>query len=75
MDCMHEVNQARFPGCIGSSNATYIIHKKCHSKLNLGAKSSMATKAYNIVVNHRQKILNTTVVLSGRWNDKTVMLF
>jgi hypothetical protein len=76
MDCMYEFNQAGFPGCIGSSDATHVVHEKCHSRLknhHLGAKSTMATKAFNIVVNHRRKILNTTVGLLGHWNDKTVV--
>jgi hypothetical protein len=78
MDCMYEFNQAGFPGCIGSSDATHIMHEKCHSRLknhDLGSKSSMATKAFNIVVNHRRKILNKTVGLPGRLNDKMVVLF
>jgi hypothetical protein len=70
---MYDFNQAGFPGCIGSSDATHVVHEKCHSRLknhHLGAKSTMATKAFNIVVNHRRKILNKTVGLLGHWNDK-----
>jgi hypothetical protein len=78
MDCMCEFNQPGFPGCISISDAMHNIHEKCHSQLKnllLGAKSSMDTKAFNIVFNNRQKVLNTTVGLPGRWNDKTVTLF
>jgi hypothetical protein len=35
----------------------------------------MATKAFNIVVNNRWKILNTAVGLPGSWNDNTFVLF
>jgi hypothetical protein len=46
MDCMHEFNQAEFPGCIGSSDAMDVFHENCHSQLknhHLGAKNNMAT--------------------------------
>jgi hypothetical protein len=78
MDSMYEFNQTGFPGCIDSSDATQIIHGQCHSRLknhHLGANSSMATTAFNNVMSHRRKILNTTVGLPGKWNDKTVVLF
>jgi hypothetical protein len=67
-----------YSGCIGSSDATHIVHEKCSSRLknsHLGLKSTMATKVFNVVVNHRRRILNTTVGLPGRWNGKTVVLF
>lgn len=38
-------------------------------------KSSQTTRAYQITVNHRRKILSTTVGMPGRWNDKTVVRF
>jgi len=78
MDCMYEFNQAGISSCMESSDAMHIVHEKCHSRLknyHPGAKSTMATKAFNIIVNHRQKILYTAFGIFGWWNDKTVVLF
>ena len=41
----------------------------------MGAKSSLTTRAYQIVVNHRRQILASTVGYPGRWNDKTIVRF
>ncbi len=77
MDCMF-VNSTRQGFLVAFVHLMqHIIHEKCHSRLknhHLDAKSSMATKAFNIVVTHRSKILNTTVGLPGRWNDETVII-
>ena len=32
-------------------------------------------KVFNIIENHRWKVLNTRVAYPGRWNDKTLVLF
>lgn len=77
-DCMAEFNEAGFHGCIGSADATHIVIEKCYKNLrnqHLGAKSSLTTRAFQITVNHRRKILATTAGLPGRWNDKTVIRF
>ena len=78
LDSMHEYHEAGFTGCIGSSDATHIIMEKCNARLknhNSGGKDSHTTRVFNIVVNHRRKILNTTPGFPGRWNDKTIVLF
>ena len=52
-----------FPGATASSDATPIIHKKCMNSLkrvHQGGKSKYATRAYNIIVNNRRRILGTT---------------
>jgi hypothetical protein len=41
----------------------------------MGGKSTYPTRAFNITVNHRRRILSSTAGLPGRWNDKTVILF
>ena len=69
---------AVYPGCIGSADATHVIIDKCYRNLknqNLGGKSSMTTRAFQITVNHRRRILATTAGMPGRWNDKTVVRF
>jgi hypothetical protein len=78
-DCMAEFAEAGLDGCIGSADVTHIVLEKCHnSRLknqNLGSKSSLTTRAYQIVVNHRRQILASTVGHPGRWNDKTIVRF
>ena len=52
-----------FPGATASSDATPIIHEKCMNSLkrvHQGGKSKYATRAYNIIVNNRRRILGTT---------------
>jgi len=77
-DSMREYAQAGFPGCIGSSDATHVTLEKCWAKIanmHLGGKSSHTTRAFNITVNHRRRILYTTKGHPGRWNDKTLVQF
>jgi hypothetical protein len=77
-DSMAEFVEAGFDGCIGSADVTHIVLEKCHSRLknqHLGGKSSLTTRAYQIVVNHRRQILASTVGYPGRWNHKTIVRF
>jgi len=39
-----------------------------------GARA-LTTRAFNITVNHRRRILSTTKGYPGRWNDKTLVTF
>ena len=76
--CLHEYAQAGFPGCIGSADATHITMEMCSANFkqqNTGGKSSHTTRAFNITVNHRRRILSTTKGYPGRWNDKTLVTF
>jgi hypothetical protein len=75
---MHEYILAGFPGCIGSADATHVTLEKCWAKLanmHSGGKSSHTTRAFNITVNHRRRILYSTKGYPGRWNDKTLVQF
>jgi Plant transposon protein len=77
-DCMSEFKEAGFDGCIGSADVTHVILEKCHSRLrnqHLGSKSSHATRAFQIVVNHRRQIIASTAGYPGRWNDQTIVRF
>ncbi len=80
-DCathMVEFYLAGFNGCVGSSDATHISLEKCSYRLrqnNLGGKSKLTTRMFNLTVNHRRRILSTTPGYPGRWNDKTLVLF
>ena len=69
---------AGMPGCIGSTDATHVVMERCTWRLrnsHLGAKSSHTTKAFQITVDHKRRILASTGGLPGRWNDKTVVRF
>jgi hypothetical protein len=73
-----EFGKAGFHGCIGSSDATHVGMEKCSHWLkqaHLGAKLNMASRTYNMTVNHRRRILCTTKGHPARWNDKTLQLF
>lgn len=77
-DAMAEFAEAGFDGCIGSADATHIIMEKCSSRLknqHTGGKLSQTARAFEITVNHRRRILSTTVGFPGRWNDKTIVRF
>ena len=64
-DCMSEFKDAGFDGCIGSADVTHVVLEKCYAKLknqHLGGKSSMTTRAFQVVVNHRRQIIAYRVV-------------
>ena len=75
---MSEFTQAGMNGALESADATHIAWDKSPFKLknlNSGGKEKGPSKAFEITVNHRRKILASTVGLPGRWNDKTVVRF
>ena len=43
--------------------------------MNLGYKLAHTARTYNMTVNHRRRILNTTKGHPARCNDKTLVLF
>jgi DDE superfamily endonuclease len=77
-DCMHELSTAGFHGCVGSMDATHVLHERiCHAQRqsHSGFKMSGAARTYNITVNHQRKILSSTPGHPSRWNDKTIVKF
>ena len=77
-DCMSEFKEVGLDGCIGSADVTHVILELCHARLRnqyLGIKSSHATRAFQIVVNHRRQIIASTVGYPDRWNDQTIVRF
>jgi len=75
---MHEFEIAGMPGTPASADATSIIHEMCSWRLrrvHKGKKSKHPTRTFNILVNHRRRILSTTTGHPGSWNDKTLVLF
>ena len=75
---MREFEEAGFPGCVGSSDATHITTDRCEYNLknnHLGPKSSLTARSYNICVNHRWRILHSTPCGPAHWNDQTMVRF
>ena len=77
-DCEQEFDLAGLPGCVGSTDATHIIIERCPYKLrqlHLGYKLPFTARTYNLTVNHRRKILNTTSGHPARFNDKSLICY
>ena len=75
---MTEYAEARFPGCVGSTDCTHITMEGCEYNLtnnHLSDKSSHTTRMFNLMCNHRGRILHTTCGSPGRWNDMTMVSF
>jgi hypothetical protein len=75
---MREFEEAGFPGCFGSSDATHITTDRCEYNFknnHLGPKSSLTARSYNICVNHCWWILHSTPGGPARWNDQTRVRF
>jgi hypothetical protein len=71
-----ETDGAGFHGCFhGSTDATHITMMRCpvsRANEHRGPKELLPARTYNITVNHRRQILNTTKGHPYRWNDKTL---
>lgn len=73
-----EYAKAGLPGAVGSMDATHVLVEKVRHSLrqsHLGAKLNSTARTYNIVCNHRRRILSTTSGHPSRWNDKTIVKF
>ena len=78
VDCSYEYALAGCSGALGSGDATHGTLEKCSARLrnnHLGGKSKFTTRAFNMTVNHRRRILWTSQGCPGRWNDKTLQLY
>jgi hypothetical protein len=69
----------RWLGCVGSTDATQVGMEKAQlygiASINSGAKLNMPSRTYNMTMNHRLQIVNTTRGHPARWNDMTLVLF
>jgi hypothetical protein len=75
---MKEMSEAGFDGCVGSVDATHVCMFRCpygRANQHRGHKESLPARTYNIVVNHRRRILHSTAGHPARWNDKTITMF
>jgi hypothetical protein len=76
--CMAEFALAGFPGCIGSMDASHVCLERVEFRLrqpHLANKLHTTARSYNIVTNHRRRILSTTEGHPATWNDKTLVRF
>jgi len=74
----HEYEVAGLPGAIGSMDSTHVLHERVQYGMrqsHLGFKLNGTARTYNLVVNHRRRILGTTDGHPARWNDKTIVRF
>jgi hypothetical protein len=76
--CSAEFAQAGLPSAIGSMDATHVCHERIQFRLrqlHLAQKLHTSARSYNIVTNHRRRILSTTTGHPATWNDKTLVTF
>lgn len=74
----YEFTLAGFPGCIGSMDASHIQSERISYRIrqsHLAHKMPFTARTYNIITNHRRRILSTTTGHPARWNDKTLVTF
>jgi hypothetical protein len=74
----HEMKQAGFHGCIGSTDATHVMLERvshAQQQSHKSFKMQGTARTYNLIVNHRRYILSSTTGHPCRWNDKTLQLF
>ncbi|KAG7342072.1 hypothetical protein IV203_007164 [Nitzschia inconspicua] len=74
----NEYAMAVLAGAVGSMDAPHVLCHKMKRKLrqsHLGFKLNGTAKTYNLVCNHRRRILSTTTGHPARWNDKTIVKF
>lgn len=76
-DCEHEYKMAGFPGFVGSMDCTHTRLDRCDSDFsNLSkGKEKIPTRAFEIVVDHKRRILYVSRGFLGSTNDKTIVKF
>ena len=73
-----EFEAAGMRGCIGSMDATHVLAERIFHDLkqeHTARKLHGTARTYNIVTNHRRKILCTTKGHPARWNDMTLVKY
>jgi len=76
-NCMFEYAAAGFPGCFGSVDSTSMWHlmAPAATKISLTGKEHLAVYRYQIVVDHKGRILHVTKGFKGTDNDITIAKF
>jgi hypothetical protein len=72
-----EYFDAQVPNAIGSMDAVHVRLWNCASNLKQACtgKEKYPSRAYNIVVNHRKKVLSAQKGFYGSTNDKSIVWF
>lgn len=72
--CEAEYGMGGLCGCIGSSDVCHVAWDRCRASMNNAAtgKEGFPTLAFQIIVNHRRRILATTGAFLGATNDKSI---
>jgi hypothetical protein len=67
-----EYDLAGFPSCIGSIDVVHIRQWLISSNLKIAAtgKEKFSSRAFEVMVNHRRKVLSSTKEFYGATNDK-----
>lgn len=58
-----------------TTTTSSMISGKLKIRIHLAFKTSWTTRTYNLTVNHKRRILNSTTGHPGRWNDETLFRF
>jgi len=72
-----EYDLAGFTSCIGSIEVVHIRQWLISSNLKIAAtgKEKFPSRAFEVMVNHRRKVLSATKAFYGSTNDKTIIKF
>ena len=72
--CEAEYAMGGLNGCIGSSDVCHVAWDRCRASLSNAAtgKEGFPTLAFQIIVNHRRRILHSTGAFLGATNDKSI---
>ena len=73
-ECMQDYAKLGFPGTLCSVDATHVEMHACadNMKMTASGKNGKPTRAFQICVNFRRRIISTTTSVFGSWNDKTI---
>ena len=72
--CEAEYAMGGLSGCIGSSDVCHVAWDRCRASMSNAAtgKEGFPTLAFQIIVNHRRRILHSTGAFLGATNDKSI---
>ena len=73
-----DFNIAGLHGAFCSMDGVHVVTERIPFKLrnnHLAYKTKLTARSYNVVVNHRRRILSTTTGHPARFNDKSLVMF
>ena len=66
-----------FAGCCGSMDGVHVLLEQVTHRLKQyhdGPKLKQSARSFNVITNHRRRMLSSTRGHPSRWNDKTLFL-